>query len=309
MRMNRLVVALALALIVSGSVLAQGYKGQGRLSGVVTDEEGRPLAGVKVKLFSLRGQSGFETETNEDGEWKALFIRGGPWNIDFEKPGYIPKKISTEIKEYDRNKPIEIKLEKMSGLVITDELKAALKAGNELYEAGKYEEAIASYEAIVQANPEAFIIYLNIGNCYFQMEKYDQAEEYYRKVLAKDPENSEAILLIGNTYANRGQDAEAMEWYNKIDFEKISDATVLYNLGSNFIKKSKPDQAIKYFERATELQPDFADALYQLGLAYLALTKYPEATRVFESYLKVDSSSGRAEQVKGFLEFLKKKWP
>ncbi|MGQ9672904.1 MAG: tetratricopeptide repeat protein [Candidatus Aminicenantales bacterium] len=307
MRIKRLFVSGLVVLAASAFLFGQSYKGQGRFSGVVTDEGGNPLAGVKVKLFSVRGQSGFETETNNRGEWKALYVRGGAWHIDFEKAGYVPKKISVEIKEFDRNKPIEIKMEKMSGLIITEELKATLREGNDLYEAGKYEAALAAYEAIIQANPDAYILYLNIGNCYFQMEKYEQAEESYRKVLDKDPQNAEAILLIGNTYANRGEEAQALEWYSKIDFEKISDATVLFNLGSNFIKQSKPDQALRYFERALALQPDFADAVYQLGLTHLALNRSAEALVAFERYLQLDSTSSRAEQVKGFVEFLKKK--
>ncbi|MDH7513393.1 MAG: tetratricopeptide repeat protein [Clostridiales bacterium] len=307
MRLKRLFVSLAVVLTASGFLFGQGYRGQGRISGVVTDQDGNPLAGVKVKLFSLKGQSGFETETDKNGEWKALYVRGGTWNIDFEKPGYIPRKISAEVKEFDRNKPIDIKMEKICGLIITEELKAALKQGNDLYEAGKYEEAVTAYEAIIQVNPDAYIIFMNIGNCYFQMEKYAQAEEYYRKVLEKDPENAEAILLIGNTYANRGQDAKAMDWYNRIDFEKITDETVLFNLGSNFFKQSKLDQALKYLQRAVEIKPDFADAVYQLGLTYLAMNNYSGALAAFENYLKLDSTSGRAEQVKGFIEFLKKK--
>jgi tetratricopeptide (TPR) repeat protein len=288
-------------------VFSQGYKGQGRFTGIVTDDQGKPLAGVKVKLFSLKGQSGFETETDRDGEWKALYVRGGTWNIDFEKPGYMPKKLSAEIKEYDRNKPIEIQMEKVEGLVITDELKAALSRGNELYEAGKYDEAAAAYQTIVEANPDAYVIYMNVGNCHFQQQKYDLAEECYRKVLEKDPQNAEAILLIGNTYTNRGQDGQAMEWYDKIDFQKITDPMVLFNLGSNFYKQSKLDQALKYYQRAVELKPDFLDAVYQLGLTYLARNNYPEAIAAFENYLKLDPDSERAGQVKGFIEFLKKK--
>lgn len=294
-------------LISSQLVFPQGYKGQGRITGLVTDQDGKPLEGVKVKLFSIKGQSGFETATDENGEWKALYIRGGSWNLDFDKPGYMPKKLSAEIKEFEKNKPIEVRMEKMEGLLITEELKAALKEGNALYEAQKYEEAIASYQKIIEANPEAYIIYKNIGNCYFQLQKYDQAEEYYQKVLDKDPQNADAMMLIGNSYANRCQDEKAMEWYNRIDFEKITDQMVLFNLGSNFYKQSKLDQALKYYKRAVEIQNDFLDAIYQLGLTHLAMNNYPEAIAAFENYLKHDSSSERSNQVRGFIEFLKKK--
>jgi hypothetical protein len=92
-------------------------------------------------------------------------------------------------------------MEKMEGLLITEELKAALNEGNALYEAQRYEAAIAAYQAIIEAYPEAYVIYKNIGNCYFQLQKYDQAEEYYRKVLDKDPENAEAYAKNAAAYA------------------------------------------------------------------------------------------------------------
>lgn len=304
---KRLMIGLAVAILAAATLCAQGYKGQGRITGVVTDQDCRPLPGVKVKLFSLKGQSGFETETDQDGQWKANYIRGGTWNLDFEKPGYMPKKLSAEVKEFDRNKPIEIRMEKMEGLIITDELKEALNEGNTLYEEQKYEDAIAAYQAIVEANPDAYVIYKNIGNCYFQLQKYEEAEECYNKILEKDPQDADALLLIGNTYANRGREDTAMEWYEKIEFEKITDQTVLFNLGSNFYKQSKFDQALKYYRRAVEIQPDFLDAVYYLGLTYLAMNNNPEAVASFEKYLELDCSSERADQVRNFIEFLKKK--
>jgi len=296
-----------LGLFLAGAAWAQGYKGQGRFSGTVADNQGNPLEGVKVKLFCVRGQSGFETETDKEGEWKANYVRGGPWNIDFEKPGYMPKKISAQINEFAKNRPIEVKLEKIEGLAITDAIKADLVKGNALFDEGKYEEAIAAYQNILTASPEAYIIFKNIGNCYFQMQKYAEAEAAYQKILEKDPQNAEAMLLIGNSYANRGENDTAMEWYNKIDFEKITDPMVLFNIGSTFYKQSKLDQALKYYRRAVELQADFIDAIYELGLVHLAMNNTADAITAFESYLKLDADSERAGQVKGFLEFLKKK--
>lgn len=294
-------------LLLAGAALAQGYKGQGRFSGTVADSEGNPLEGVKVKLFCVRGQAGFETETDKGGEWKANYVRGGPWNIDFEKPGYMPKKISAQVNEFAKNRPIDVKLERIEGLAITESIKAELVKGNAIFDEGKYEEAIAAYQNIITASPEAYIIYKNIGNCYFLLQKYAEAEAAYQKILEKDAENAEAMLLIGNCYANRGENDRAMEWYNKIDFEKITDPMVLFNIGSTFYKQSKLDPALKYYKRAVELQADFLDAIYELGLVHLALNNTAEAAAAFESYLKLDPGSERAGQVKGFLEFLKKK--
>lgn len=299
---------LALILFLStGLVMSQSYKGQGRLRGKVTDEAGNPLAGVKVKLFSIRGQSGFELTSNAQGEWSANYIRGGGYNIDFLKAGYELKSISTSIPEQTNNPPVEVKLKKMEGLMITDELKAALEAGNKLFGEKKFEEASKAYEDLIAKNPDAYILYKNVGNCRFELQQYDLAEAAYQKVLEKEPANPDILLLIGNCYANRDQADKAMEWYNKIDFEKITDPTVLYNIGTSYTKQSKFEDALKYYKRSVEVQKDFLDGLYQLGLTYLALGRNPEAILPFEDYLKIDPDSPRAEQVKGFIEFLKKK--
>lgn len=297
-----------LLIVFSASFLfPQSYRGQGRMIGVVHDQDGKPLEGVKVKLFSQRGGAGFELTTDAKGEWKANYIRGGSWNIDFEKNGYLPQKISVNIQESSQNPPVEVKLKKIEGLVISEEFKAALNEGNRLFEEKKYEEAIKAYEGIISANPYAYVINKNIGNCYFELQKYDLAEEYYRKVLEKEPDNAEIILLIGNCYANRGENEKAMEWYNKIPFEKITDQMVLFNIGSSFYSQSKFEDALKYYKKAIEIQKDFLDAIYWLGLTYIALGNNQEALATLESYLKYDSTSEIANRVKGFIEFLKKK--
>lgn len=287
-------------------LFSQSYRGKGKVRGFVYSEDGKPIEGVRVKLFSIRADSGFEVFTDKNGEWKALWIRGGKWNIDFEKIGYEPKKISVELKEADKNPDIEIKLKKIEGLILTEELKKGLEDGNKLFNEGKYNEAIAVFNDLVKKNPEAYIIYLNIGNCYFKMEDYIKAEESYRKVLEKDPKNVNAIIGIGNSLLNRGEKEEALNWYRKIEFEKIQDEIVLYNLGNSFYENSQFEEAEKFYKKAVELKRDFLDAIYQLGLTYTSLTKYQEAIQTFEEYLKYDSESERANQVKSFIEYLKK---
>jgi Tfp pilus assembly protein PilF len=299
---------IAFLLILSaGLVLAQSYRGQGRLRGSVTDETGKPLEGVTVKVFSVKGQSGFEVKTNAKGEWTANYIRGGGYNLDFLKPGYEPKSISVSIPEQTSNPPVEVTLKKAAGLMITEELRKSLDAGNKLFDEKKFEEACRVYEDILAKNPEAYIIYKNVGNCRFELQQYDLAEAAYQKVLEKEPANADIMLLIGNCYANRDQADKAMEWYNKIEFEKISDPTVLFNIGLSFTKQSKFEDALRYYKRSVEVQKDFLDGLYQLGLTYLSLGKNAEAIPPFEDYLKIDPDSPRAGQVRGFLEFLKKK--
>ncbi len=297
---------LILIFLASSFLLSQDYKGKARVFGYVFDEEGNPIDGVSVKLFSLRAQGGFTVKTDKDGKWIASWIRGGGWNVDFEKIGYMPKKISINIVTYGKNPEVTVNLKKVEGLVITEDMEKDLVRGNELFDQGKYEEAIQAYEKILEEFPEAYIINRNIGNCFFQQENYEKAEEYYKKILENDPKSTSAVLAVGNCYNNRGENEKSLEWYRKIEFEKLDDPTVLYNIGTSFTNSSEHQEALKYYRRAVETQDDFLDGIYQLGLTYLTLGSFPEALETFEKYVTKDPNSERATQVKGFIEYLKR---
>jgi tetratricopeptide (TPR) repeat protein len=307
--MKKSVLICGLLMVLGASLFlgAQDWKGKGRLGGRVLDKSGAPIEGVRVKLFSLKAQEGLELKTDKSGRWMAAWIRSGGWNLDFDKIGYAPKRLSAEISENKKNPDVEITLDKIEGLVITDEMKDLLTKGNDLFDKKDYTGALAVFEDILAKYPDAYPIHLNIGNCHFAQEKYDLAEASYLKLLEKDPKNVNGLIAVGNCYANRGDTAKAQEWYGKIEFEKIDDPTVLYNLGTTYYNNAKFEEALKFYRKAVERQKDSTDALYQLGLTLLNLQKNAEAIATFEDYLKVDADSERAAQVKSFLEYLKKK--
>jgi len=305
--MKKIVLIACVVIIASVFLAAQDYKGKGRVSGFVTDEQGKPIEGVRVKLFSLTASQGTEVKTEKDGKWTAAWIRSGGWNVDFEKMGFEPKKIVIEISENRKNPDVTVTLKKVEGLVITDDIKDLLTKGNDLFEQKKYDEARAVFEDMVTKFPDVYPIYRNIGNCYFAQEKYDLAEQSYLKVLEKDPKNVQAILAIGNCYSNRGDSAKALEWYGKVEMEKIDDPIVLYNLGTSYYNSGKFEDALKCYQKAVDKQKDFTDGIYQLGLSYLNVQKNAEAIAAFENYLKIEPDSPRATQVRAFLEYLRKK--
>ncbi len=298
---------VSLLLLVSLPLTAQTYKGKGRITGFVFDQDGNPIEGVTVKLFSLRANAGFEIKSEKDGKWTGAWLRGGGWNIDFEKFGYEPKMISVSIQEMGKRvPPIEIRMTKIEGMVVSDDLKAVLTKGNDFFDAGQYQEAIGIYTKMLEENPDIYILNKNIGNCHFEMEDYAQATTFYEKILEQDPENNDAKISIGNCYANQGDNEAALEWYNKVDFESIKDSTVLYNVGTSLYNSGNYAEALRYYQRSVEIQPDNLDGIYQLGLCYLTMGNKDESIKNFEKYLENDSDSDRANQVRGFLDYLRR---
>jgi Flp pilus assembly protein TadD len=298
---------MAVTLVLVAALAAQDFKGKARQGGTIADESGAPLEGVTVKLFSLKAQQGLEVKSDKTGRWIAAWIRGGGWRVDFSKVGYAPQSITLNVMEGGKNPDVKVVMTKIEGLAMTDEIKELLIKGNAAFDQGQFDQALALYSEILAKQPDAYPIYRNIGNCYFALENYDKAEENYLKVLDKNPKDAESIISVGNCYSNRGDSAKALEWYGKIEFERIDDPVILYNMGISYYNNGRFEDALKLFVKAVEKQKESPDAIYQMGLTYLNLQKTPEALAAFEDYLKVDSDSPRADQVRGFIEYLKKK--
>lgn len=301
-----LIIAISV-IVLFHPLFSQSYKGKGRLKGIITDTEGNPLEGVTIKLFSLKANSGFGAKSDKNGKWEANWIRSGMWHIDFMKLGYEPKKISIRIYELRKNPFLEIKLKKIEGLAITEEIVKAVNKANELYDEGKYEEAIPAYEKILANHPDAFIINQNIGNAYFALKDYDKAIEFYKKVLENQEENSHMFILIGNAYINNKDDEKALEWYSKVKVADIEDVIALYNIGVLFFNSGNYEKAVTYLKRAVEIDKEFSDGYYQLGMSYLASGQNLEAVEVFEKFLEIDPESDKAPVAKSIIVTLTKK--
>ena len=293
-------------ILIVSLTFSQAYRGRGRLKGIVKDKNGNGIPDVKVKLYHVKSANGFEVKTNEKGIWIASWLRGGLWYIDFEKEGYFPKKISVTISELRRNPDIEIILKKVKAPIIPKDLLDQLDRGNELFANGKYDEAIEEFKKLLKKRPEFYQININIGNAYMKKEDYNTALNYFKKVLNKDPSNVEALISCGNCYVELKDYKKAIEIFKQIDKEDINDPVVLYNIGTIFYNNGEIEKAIEYYEQSIIIKRNFLDSYYQLGVAYLSNGNNKKALENFNKYLEIDSTSEKAEQVKKFIEYLKK---
>jgi len=301
--------------ILSVSLFSQaGTAGRGKLRGIVLDAQtGQPIEGVTVKLYSLKARAYLRPypKTGKDGKWKALYIRGGMWNIDFEKVGYETFKTSIKVDTAPgRKRPVlKVALRKVEGPELDQSIVKDIEKGQHLLSQNKIDEALNLFLDIASKNkdkPGVEIVNLYIGNCYSSKEKYEEAIKYYKKALKKYPKNKNLILSIGNAYTNLKDEKSAMEWFNKLSFEDINNPDTLYNIGVSFYNAYKYSKAVKYFEKATKVNPDLADAFYWLGMCYTGLNKIPEAISALEKFMKLAPDSPNYNTAKAVVDAFKK---
>ncbi|MEO8516548.1 MAG: tetratricopeptide repeat protein, partial [Flavobacterium sp.] len=68
---------------------------------------------------------------------------------------------------------------------------SAFEKGNDLYQKGKYEEAVSSYESLVKSGQQSAELYFNLGNSYYKINKVAPAVFNFEKALLLNPNDSE----------------------------------------------------------------------------------------------------------------------
>lgn len=311
--MNRLAVSLTVFLILlAPAFLLSQITGQAKMLGVVLDEDtGQPIEGVTVKAYYAATDSSVSPSpvTDKNGKWKALYIRTGAWSLDFQKPGYIPQKLSHRVVfEMGVKVPeIEVRLKKMQGVVVSSDAEKALEKGDLLYNEKKYPEAIAAYESLLAKAPDFYIVKKNIGDAYFAMQDYEKALENYLQVNEKQPDRPDLLIAIANTYNNWGKSDPAVEWYRKVPVSALRDVNSAFNTGVVFANAGSQGDAVKFFQKAVEIDPQFADGYYQLGLCQVALGATPEALAALNKFIELAPDAADAPTAKAIIETLTKK--
>ncbi|MBV5340007.1 MAG: hypothetical protein J0665_10705 [Deltaproteobacteria bacterium] len=132
---------------------------------------------------------------------------------------------------------------------------------------------------------------------------YTQRIVQAEKIVAQDPKNLNAWISLGNDYFDTAQSQKAINAYGKALEIGPDNPNVLTDQGIMFRAVGWYDKALANFERANKIDPNHLQSLYNAGLVYAVDLKQPEkATPYWNRYLKLDSSSPTAIQIKGMME-------
>lgn len=306
-RMRSFVIVVLGVMAVTIPAAAQDWKGQGRIEGRVLDPDGKPVAGAVLKL-ELVGRGTTTTKTDKNGRWALGGIAAGLWNIDIEAPGYKTKKASISLAgESVRLPPAEVRLEKDTPKGPPPEVLAAIKAGDDAFQAGKYAEARAEYEKLLALRPDlGKTLHLQIARCYDQEKNYGKELEHLEALIAADPSDSSVKLLAAQVAINANQTEKGMTLLKGLDDTSVKDPAIFFNIAALLLNQQKPEEAVAYLGKSIAADPSFADGYFQRGLAYLGLQKNAEARADLQKFLELAPSDARADMAKKAIEQLPK---
>jgi tetratricopeptide (TPR) repeat protein len=132
---------------------------------------------------------------------------------------------------------------------------------------------------------------------------YTQRIAQAEKVVAQDPKNLNAWKSLGNDYFDTEQTQKAINAYGKVLEIEPNNPNILTDQGVMFRKLGWYDKALANFEKASKIDPDHLQSLFNTGIVYAVDLKQPEkAVPYWNKYLKLDSNSPTAMQIKSLME-------
>jgi tetratricopeptide (TPR) repeat protein len=273
----------------------------GRLAGNVTDEQGKPIENVSVKM-TLPGIGSLEATTNKKGEWSLGGLARGNWQVDFEKPPYEPRHISVMVNELSRVPPVEITLK----LDINEVIRLAMVKAGELMNQQKYAEARAVYEDLLKQFPTAYRVEPYIAHTYYAEKNYDEAVRHLKIAIEKDPGDQENKMRLGNILMDIGRIEEGQKVMASVDDSAIHDAAIYVNIGISLLNQNKGNEALPFFEKAITRFPADGSAYYYRALIRLQKGDIPGTKADLAKFLELAPNAPEAPAARKALEQLKK---
>jgi tetratricopeptide (TPR) repeat protein len=325
--LRKTAIHLSLALLVvllATSMSAQAWRGVGRLQGIVSDQNGKPLKGAKVVVVSLKGDGGPEPiSTDAKGRWAAGGLIGGAWNIDISAEGYLTRQLSANVSELGGlTPPMKVSLEPIQqtkpepavqereaivvgGVEISAATAEAIEAANALMKAEKWEPAALEYEkALVELHDNKPIKFA-IARAWYGAGQPKKAIAYLQEVYDADTGNVVAASLLADMLLEDGRIEDGEKVLADIPPGALTDPNTILNIGIRFVNNGRPESAYRWFNEAVGVAPDFAAAYYYRGIASLQLKKMAEAKADFQKVVAMAPGSSEADESKDLLAMIK----
>ena len=272
---------------------------------------------------------------------------GGDEDDDAPAPAPSPKKAAP--KKEPEPMEVEEKEEDWSHLSpeerkVKEQQKAAVqkkKEGNELYQAKKFDDALAAYDAAIELDPLNMTFLSNKAAVYFTMKKYDECIDMCLKAVevgktnrAPFEDRAKALTRAGKAYQKKGDLGKAIEMCQQAQLEHFDKATqrLLKTMelekkkaetaaylsdekaeeakqrGNDFFRNQEWPKAVEEYEEAVKRAPKNAAIRNNLAAALCKIMDFSGAQRQIETAIDLDPQYVKAWARKGDIEMMMKEF-
>jgi tetratricopeptide (TPR) repeat protein len=296
-----LFVALLLGLLATGSLWAVG---EGRFTGTVLDQDGKPIAGAKAIITIPGSNYKQEKTTNDKGKFTVMVVDATrKYAVRIEKEGFVPIEGPLPINASAPGSqdftlvPAGPSAEEVAAIQGKNDAVAAFNEGVTLVKAKDMAGAATKFEQALTLDPTITQTHQVLADVYFDLKKYPEAIASADKYLATSPTDTKGLYALKyDSYKAMGDKAKADAALQELlQKEPGQNAAVrIFNLGAEAQRKDDYATAEKYLRQAIELDPSLERAYASLGTYYLRQKKYDASLDMADRLLQRNPNSAEA---------------
>jgi tetratricopeptide (TPR) repeat protein len=313
-------------LLLGSSSVASGQTAT--LRGSVVDEQGRPLAGVKVEM-EYKGESRQKivrsVTTDKKGGYVRVGLASGPWTLTFSQEGFHSVRTSTDLSSGGVSELPPVVLRPAAPAVAgptpaaaaepagpraerAKELSETYHRALEALKADHEIEAEALFREVLAAAPAVAEAHYNLG--YLASKRGDgaAAEAEFRKAIELQPKASDSYVALAVLLGQTGRGEEALRLLQDAAGDFAADGRFQFALGAAAFNLGRGAEAEVAFGRAAELDAGNVEVHFFLGSLALGRNDVPAALAHLEKYVvAAPEGSPNMAAAKGLLQALKKR--
>jgi protein O-mannosyl-transferase len=153
---------------------------------------------------------------------------------------------------------------------------------------GKYDLAIAEFEAALRLNPNYFFALSNLGNVYGKKKEYIQTIIYTKQALKQNPGYAPGHYNLAKALHMTGNPEKAMASYRSAVKYNPYFEEAFFNLGFLALEQKKFIEAVSNFKSFLKMRPRHSKGHFGLGIAYGMMGKNEEAREHYQNAVAYD---------------------
>ena len=171
---------------------------------------------------------------------------------------------------------------------------ALCMGGYMLGECGKPEPALRFYRRALELDASLIVAHVNAGKLHFRAGRFDEALGSFEAATALAPDDADAWSSRAGALRELGRLEESLEAARHALSLRADFPEAAINLGNALLKLDRPEEALDAYRRANAAAPSSAAAHCGRALALRSLGRFPEALTAFEAAEALGSREARA---------------
>jgi tetratricopeptide (TPR) repeat protein len=168
--------------------------------------------------------------------------------------------------------------------------------GLSAWKSGDFAKAEKAFDNALSIDPRHIKSLVNQSRVFIDQKRHEDAIDRLTRAAEIDPDSAEVHRLLGRAYYTQGQTDEAVEAYRRALELNERDAWSMNNLGLLLLETKRVEEALPLFAQAVELRTDVPEFHNNFGMALEHSGRFKAAATAYSGALTADPRYEKAKQ-------------